>query len=175
MEIYAIQSLLKANEAELIKFLYAQNPLFWDKKPDGKWSVGQHIIHLVQSTKPLANALLLPNFMLKWKFGTSTRPSRTYQDTTKRYLEKLEKSRDLVSKFSANMPITSASENKMWLDRFSKLNDLLNHRINTLSPKELDTIILPHPLMGKMTLREILMWNTYHTLHHLNVLKSNYL
>jgi len=39
---------------------------------------------------------------------------------------------------------------------------------------DLDTYLLPHPLMGRMTIREIVIWTAYHTEHHYNTLKSNY-
>jgi uncharacterized damage-inducible protein DinB len=175
MEIKEIQVLLKTNEEALIKFLTAQNSSFWEKTPEGKWSAGQHVIHLVQSTKPLLNALKLPKIFLKWKFGTSNRPSRTFLETTNRYEEKLTQAKGLVSRFSANMPTTSVSDAQNWLETFSKLNNKLNRKIANLPSKELDTIVLPHPLMGKMTIREILMWNAYHTAHHLHVLENKYL
>lgn len=175
MEINEIQSLLKTNETVLINFISSQDSSFWEKTPEGKWSTGQHVIHLVQSTKPLVRALGLPNFILKWKFGTSNRPSRTFLETTNRYEEKLTQAKGFVSRFSANMPTTSVSDSQNWLETFSKLNNKLNRKIANLSSKHLDTIILPHPLMGKITLREILMWNAYHTEHHLHVLKNKYL
>lgn len=36
------------------------------------------------------------------------------------------------------------------------------------SDKALDSYLLPHPLLGKMTVREILFFTLYHNLHHVN-------
>jgi len=33
---------------------------------------------------------------------------------------------------------------------------------------------LPHPLMGRMTIRAIVAWTVYHTEHHYKILQSNY-
>ncbi len=39
-------------------------------------------------------------------------------------------------------------------------------RMNKYSEEELDKYILPHPLMGKVTLREMLYFTIYHVQHH---------
>lgn len=165
---------LKKNEASINRLFESRDALFWEQKPEGKWTAGQHIIHLVQSTKPLLKAVSLPGFLLKWKFGTSNRPSRTYDQVVSRYLEKLSAAQGLVSPFSSKMPDSPAGEKARWLGELSQLNDKLNLKTSKLTDKQLDTLLVPHPLLGKMTLREILMWNTFHTEHHRRVLLEKY-
>jgi hypothetical protein len=171
-----IIKLLETKEDSL-KSLFANQPdHFWEVHPEDKWTAGQHVIHLVQSSTPLLKALKLPNFILKWKFSTSNRPSRTYEEVIHRYEEKLAAAGPgVVGPFSRKMPDSPASESHQWLSKLSDLNKGINNITKKLSNKELDTILLPHPLMGKMTLREILMWNTHHLQHHINVLHSKYL
>ena len=67
---------LRNNEDQLRSFFQGQIPSLWEVQPEGKWSAGQHVIHLVQSTKPLLNALRLPDFILK-AFKSSPRSSRS--------------------------------------------------------------------------------------------------
>jgi hypothetical protein len=50
----------------------------------------------------------------------------------------------------------------------------LKKKIQKFSEQDLDTLLVAHPLMGKMTLREMLMWNAYHTKHHELVLRDKY-
>ena len=38
--------------------------------------------------------------------------------------------------------------------------------------EELDTYLIPHPLIGKMTLRELLFFTVYHIGHHLKTIKN---
>lgn len=170
-----ITHLLKQNENNIFA-LFAERPAsFWEVQPEGKWSAGQHIIHLVQSTSPLLKALKLPNLILKWRFGSSNRPSRSYSEVVKKYEEKLAAAPPgIVGPFSVNMPASTSSESKQWMSKLSDLNKKLNAVTLKLKDKELDTILLPHPLMGRMTLREILMWNAYHTEHHINILNQKY-
>ncbi|HRH60621.1 MAG TPA: DinB family protein, partial [Chitinophagaceae bacterium] len=45
--------------------------------------------------------------------------------------------------------------------------DSLCKRVNNKPEDELDVYILPHPLLGKLTLREMLYFTIYHAEHHL--------
>jgi hypothetical protein len=171
-----ICQLLKTNENQLFD-LFASQPLnFWEMRPEGKWTAGQHVIHLVQSTEQLLKALKLPDFFLKWKFGTNNRSNRSYAEIIEKYKEKLTAvSPSAVSPFSRNMPDSPATERHEWLSRLSALHVKVNKLTEKLSDKQMDTILLPHPLMGRMTLREILMWNAYHLEHHIAVLNKKYI
>lgn len=175
MTVQEINDTLKKNEKALMEFYASMSEDFWIKQPEGKWQAGQHLIHLIQSTNPLLKALRrYPRFVLRWKFGTNNRSNRSFEEVVRRYLEKLEKARGAVSPFSRNMPTTLVGERPHYQSVFEKLNDQLIKQSLLIKEQDLDSILLPHPLMGKMTLREILMWNAYHTEHHLNVLKEKY-
>ena len=52
--------------------------------------------------------------------------------------------------------------------------DRLNRRIDRFSESELDTLILPHPLLGKLTLREMLYFTAYHADHHRRSIESSH-
>ena len=176
MEKEAISAMLKANEKDIYAFFTSRNDAIWEKKPEGKWQAGQHIIHLIQSTKPLVKALTLyPKFVLKWKFGVNNRANKSYEEVVQKYHEKLALVPGLVSPFSASMPYTKFADRERYFKELSDLNQALNRGTEKIKPQHLDTILLPHPLMGKMTLREILMWNAYHTKHHLDILNKKYL
>ncbi|UPT65903.1 MAG: DinB family protein [Sphingobacteriales bacterium JAD_PAG50586_3] len=41
-----------------------------------------------------------------------------------------------------------------------------------MSDSKLDTYLVPHPLLGKVTLREILFFTILHTEVHLEILKN---
>ncbi len=174
MTTQEIGSMLKHNEAVLLKMYKDGAKDFWDIQPENKWKAGQHLIHLVQSTKPLVKAFSYPSLILRWKFGTSNREARTYNEVVNRYHEKLKQVGNVVSPYSASMPDLSFDEFGKWANDFSTLNDNLVKKILKLKDEKLDKLLLPHPLMGKMTLREILMWNAYHTKHHCDVLLEKY-
>jgi hypothetical protein len=45
-------------------------------------------------------------------------------------------------------------------------------KIGQWSEKNLDAYLLPHPLLGKITVREMLFFTTFHTDHHLNIMQK---
>ena len=45
-------------------------------------------------------------------------------------------------------------------------------KVEKQEEKELDIYILPHPLLGKVTLREMLYVTIHHNEHHLQLLKN---
>ena len=53
-----------------------------------------------------------------------------------------------------------------------KLNDSFTHKINNLSDSVLDSYRLPHPILGKISLRELAIFTAFHTVHHIELLKS---
>ncbi len=46
-------------------------------------------------------------------------------------------------------------------------------KVDTCSKGQLDTFILPHPLLGKVTLREMLYSTIYHVQHHQKQIKNS--
>jgi hypothetical protein len=164
-------------QQELLKILYAEGKnQIWSYKPEGKWTGGQHLVHLVQSTEPLLKALGYPKFILKWKFGTNNRENRSFDTIVSRYKEKLSQvPGGVVSPFSQKMPSPTYEESGHWLEKWEQQNNSLNVKTMKLKESQLDSVLVPHPLMGRMTLREILMWNGYHAHHHYTILKEKYL
>lgn len=52
------------------------------------------------------------------------------------------------------------------------LIDQLTRQIGHFTEKDLDTIIAPHPLLGRVTLREMMYFTIYHVEHHQNTIKN---
>ncbi|MBK8561776.1 MAG: DinB family protein [Saprospiraceae bacterium] len=175
MEKTKIPALLDEKFNNMAQWLKTHPADKWALGPTGKWTAGQHIVHLIQSTKPLVRALSLPGFVLRWKFGKANRPSRDYDTIVARYHEKLAAVNGVVvSPFSQNMPATPPEGKEALIAELSALNKKLNRKMAGWSDAQLDKLLVPHPLMGRMTLREILMWNAYHTEHHHGILVKSY-
>ena len=138
----------------------------FQRKPKQKWTAGQQLEHIIKSVQPLDMALGLPLFVLKMKFGLANRPSKTYEALVSKYQKALENNSDF------KMPSEYAPSEISWqkkektLEKLDKLVHKLHGRLQKFSEEELDTYILPHPLMGKLTLREMLYFTIYHVQHH---------
>lgn len=169
-----IIEILEQKHQNLFDWLSSSGAENWEKGPIDKWTQGQHILHLFDSIVLLNKALRYPKFLLKYKFGTSNRPSRTYDEVSKRYEERLSVNKEKAKNFNKNLKKPLLTERNLLIDALQVQNKKLQYKTSKLKDKHLDTLLLPHPLMGKMTLREIIMWTAYHTETHLIILKNNY-
>ena len=174
MQKQEIADLLEQKHQELFSWIEKQPDENWEKGPEGKWTLGQHVMHLVNSLQLLNNALSYPKFILKYKFGTSNRPSRDYETVAKRYRDKLAENQERARNFNQNLKKPTLREKDRLLTRFQIQQKKLQYKTRKISDKNLDTLLVPHPLMGKMTIREIIMWTAYHTEHHTETLQKFY-
>lgn len=174
MEKKQIIAILEKKHVDLLDWLEDQKPQNWEMGPDGKWTSGQHILHLVESIRLLNKALRTPKFLLKRKFGIANRPVRSYNEVAKRYEERLIASQDKARDFNAGLRIPSQKEKQRLLASLQIQNKKLQYKTNKWSDEHLDTLLLPHPLMGRMIIREIIMWTAHHTEHHTLILKEHY-
>ena len=172
MDKVEIADLLEKKHQELFSWLENQPKINWEKGPTDKWSASQHLQHLVDSLQLLNNALSYPRFILKYKFGTCNREPRDYETVAANYQQKLIENKDKAAIFNQKLKKPTLKERDRLLTRLQIQQKKLQYKTVHLSEKNLDTLLLPHPLMGKMTLREIIMWTAYHTEHHLKILQK---
>lgn len=128
----------------------------------------------MDSIKKVNNALSYPKFLLRYKFGKANREVRSYNEVVKRYQDKLLKNKEKAKMFNINVKTPSEKNLFQLISTLKIQNKKLQYKTQRFKNKDLDTLILPHPLMGKMPIREIIMWTAYHTEHHTNILKENH-
>ena len=174
MEKQEIIELLERKYRDLYTFLEQQATDKWEQVPDGKWTTGQHILHLIQSAYYLNKGLSYPKFVLRYKFGKSNRTPRGYDAIIKRYNERLEGVKGITFGPSKNMRVPTLEERSELIDQLKTHENKLKKIVLKWKDTHLDNLLLPHPLMGRMPVREIIMWSAYHVEHHLTTLKNNY-
>lgn len=139
-----------------------------DNKPfelevSGKWSIGEQLNHLILSSKPVASALNLPKITFR-AFGIPTNDSRSYNDLVKDYQAKLADGGKATSKY---IPSLKSYDKQQLLASWLTIGQKLVDRVNkSWSEEQLDRYLVPHPLLGKLTIREMLYFTIYHTTHH---------
>ena len=141
----------------------------YEYAPEGKWHAGQHAEHLLKSVKPVASGLGMPKFLIRQKFGKANRPSKTYDALVARYREKLE----LGPVYAKAYAPGDAGFNKKdkGLKALIEALDKLVAKLSKWSEEQLDEYIFPHPLLGKVTVREMLYFTAYHAAHHQQLIK----
>lgn len=175
MDKEEIVDLLEQKHQELFNYLEAQDPEGWANGPEGKWTTGQHILHLLETSKIVNTALSLPKLILSYKYGKSNRSVRDYETVTNRYQERLASLEPGATYQPSKPKYVPVLKNKTYLkNRLHTECKKLQYKTRKWSDKALDTYIVPHPIMGKMPVREILMWSAYHIEHHTKILREKY-
>lgn len=164
MKAKEISEALLRHHQEFMDSVGRLNKEDFEYAAEGKWSAGQQMEHLLMSTKALKPAFKVPRFILKQRFGTANRPSRDYEGLVKRYEERLNAGGKAPAPYVPNpAPFTEQT-------RLSKsIMDVVNSLAKSISKWDeaaLDKYILPHPLLGKVTFREMMYFTIYHVQHH---------
>lgn len=160
---------------EIIESLALQHKLFSDRiynltdseflatKPN-KWSSGQQLDHIVRAVTPLAKAFSIPKDAPNFIFGSTNRVSITYEEIVEKYQAALKNGGKATGRF---LPDTiEISHKEILLEKLDEVLKLLNAKIDTFSETELNEFTVPHPLLGTLSLREMLYFTIYHVQHH---------
>lgn len=128
----------------------------------GKWSAALQLDHLIKSSKPVASALKLPKITFR-VFGIPDKDSRSYEAIIAAYQEKLHAGGKASGKYIPSVTYTKEEQLTTWLKTGNQLADRIE---KSWTEDQLDRYLMPHPLLGKLTAREMLFFTIYHTLHH---------
>jgi hypothetical protein len=177
-----IQYKTPASRHELVAALeavHAQATALWDRFPArefyaapavGGWSPAQNVAHLVRSTSAVTQALRLPRLILRLLFGASRRPSRTFAELRADYKSALAAGAGAGEYAAPELhPADEAAERQRLLARWRKLLPALRTLILRWDENSLDRYRLPHPILGKLTVREMLYFTVYHIGHHAEI------
>ena len=145
--------------------------LFTQKVIEGKWSIAENFDHLIKSGAPVASGLKMNKLMIR-AMGKPNRPSRTYEGLTERYKEKLATGAgaNIGGKFAPNEK-TVFNKTEMLKNWEMVKEKLMERTQKKWSEKDLDNYLMPHPLLGKLLVREMLFFTIFHTGHHLKAIE----
>lgn len=136
-----------------------------------RWAAGQQLDHIYRSLSPLNVVLRFPRWTISMFFGKTNRPSKSYDQLVSKYLRRLEAGGKASGRYipkridlDQRTTITNKIENSV-----SKLCELLDR----FSEQEIDELILPHPILGKLTLREMMYFTICHVEHHHKIAMRN--
>lgn len=131
---------------------------------NNKWTAGQQTEHLLRSVKPLSQGLQLPRFLFRLFFGKPNRPGRTYTQLVAKYHLKLQAGGRASGAFIPKD--VSFSQKQSLLSALNNQVHKLQVRLTRYDEKDLDQYLIPHPLLGKLTIREMMYFTIYHVIHH---------
>lgn len=135
----------------------------------GKWSTAQNIEHLCSSTFPLAKGLATPKLILRMTIGVNNRTEKTLEGLYEKYKSVLATGVKAPAKFEPK--VFSNEQKEELLNKFAYAKEKLIKVLDKWNEKDMTKYILPHPAIGKLTVREMLFFTIFHTHHHLDTIK----
>ena len=155
---------LKTHHQAFTEYMLELSEEDFQRNIEGKWNAAQQFEHIHLSTRPLKLALKLPAWFLKWYIGKANRASKTYEELVAKYKLKLAQGGRAGKGFIPKG--IGAHERLALADKLTNTIDSICNSLNKYSEQELDILILPHPLLGKLTLREMMYFTIHHVQHH---------
>ena len=137
------------------------------QKPNQKWSIAEQFNHLIQSCYPVASAMKLPKEQLA-NFGQPSKPSRSYKALKEVYYTALAGGLKAPGPF---VPVVDEGTTKAsMLENWRGIGAKFQERLATWSERDLDAYCIPHPAIGNLTVREMLLFTIFHNEHHLKAI-----
>jgi DinB superfamily len=139
------------------------------------WSPSGHVRHLTRSMAPLLPALRLPKLGLRIAFGAPAGPSRSEAQISDAYGAALAAGAQ-AGRF-APPPETHAQDaarRDEIMDTHSETLRGLTQAVERWSEAHLDRYRMPHPVLGKLTIREMMLFTLIHNRHHVEVARRRW-
>jgi hypothetical protein len=167
----ALQTELKLQHNNFITYINSLSNTQLEFASPNKWSAAQQVQHIYKSIRPLSIGLRLPVFIIKTIWGKSNRPSKTYQQLVEKYTDKLSLGGTASATFIPKLVHATAVQ--LWNKKIEKSVKRLLKNLQKFSETEIDTIVLPHPLLGKITLREMMYFTIHHVQQHQSIIQRD--
>ncbi|MEM7113686.1 MAG: DinB family protein [Chloroflexota bacterium] len=135
--------------------------------PADVWTPADNLFHLTASSNPIVLALRLPKFLIRLRFGKAKHASRSLATVRQEYTGVALAGGGVASgPYVPNITEHSAAKKERILAKWLETGHKIENAVPKWSEKDLDALAVPHPLLGDMTIREILFFTLYHNLHH---------
>lgn len=167
--------------AAALRAVRTESVVYWDTidtpaflAPIGDaWSPADNVRHLTKSIRAVAQGMTLPRWVLRLAFGRSARPSRSYEDVRSAYLARLAQGADAGRYAPTPRPVTvdGETERRRIMTAHDAAVEALAHHVERWPEDALDRLQAPHPLLGRLTVREMLWFTLYHNRHHVAVVR----
>jgi hypothetical protein len=163
-----ILAAFKSLREDGLEFWASMNPKKFAAPLGESWSPADNVRHLIKSTVPVTRALKLPGFVLRALFGRAKEQTLSYGSLRAKYRGVLAGG-GKAGRFAPKAVSTPQDEVAWQRELIGQCRTVvadLERAAESWDERELDLYRLPHPLLGKLTLREMLFFTLYHYTHH---------
>ena len=145
----------------------------FNSSKENKWTPAENISHLITATKITALPFRLPKFVPLLLYGRGKGVSRTYVEVVATYESKLASGAKATGVY---VPAKTIFEQEKLCTEMLKQGDKLVQAItNKWTEEQLDNYQVKHPILGKLTMRELAYFTIYHNIHHMETIRKYYL
>lgn len=134
------------------------------------WSPADTVRHLTKSIRAVTAGLRLPRWLMRLTFGGTNGTSRSYLEMRDFYRARLAQGAS-AGRFAPAPHVArgphEADRARIMAFHATAVTTLVG-RIRAWPEPALDRRRLPHPLLGPLTVREMLFFTVYHNRHHLD-------
>lgn len=155
---------LSENYNSFVKYITELSPEAYSYRYQQKWTAGQQLEHMLLCIKPILHVLSMDKKVIEQTFGRTERQGLTYTLLTNKYIEKFTTGGKASARFIPGDIATKSRE--ILCETLMNMIGELGLKIETFSEQELDSLLIPHPLLGNLTLREMLYNSIFHVTHH---------
>ena len=144
---------------------------FFTRPEPEVWAPADQVRHLTRAVRAVNKGLTLPRPVLVILFGWSRRPSRTFDVLMTDYKAVLTAG-GRAGRF-APPAVPSTQQTTDGRERIMSLHavaiDEFARAVERWTARGLERYRLPHPLLGKLTVREMVYFTLLHNVHHVQV------
>jgi hypothetical protein len=171
MKKQEIIDLLTKNHASFVAYMNELKREEFEFAHQEKWSAGQQLAHIVLCVKPLVKVFGMDKEVIAQNFGLSNRESASEKVLFDSYKEKLSGTYKTADRYLPEVVLLNQRQDLT--ENLTKLIQSLCVNIASFTETELDSLFIPHPLLGNLTLREMLYNAIHHVEHHQEATKNN--
>jgi hypothetical protein len=134
------------------------------------WSPAEKLLHLIKSVAAVSKGLKLPRTAISLMFGKSDGPGKSFIELREVYLDQIKKGARASEKFVPSVdlnPADKTQEKARMIEKWKEVSGRLNSALEEWKEEDLDRYLMPHPILGKLTVREMLFFTLYHNRHHM--------
>jgi hypothetical protein len=160
--------------------IHAESVRYWDAYPleaffhrpaPDVWAPADQVRHLTRAIRAVNRGLTLPRVALLVLFGWSRRPSRKLEVLVVDYKAALAAGGRAGRFTPPAVPPTEQTEagRARIMAHHAAAIEAFARALERWSDRALDRYRLPHPLLGKLTVREMAYFTLLHNVHHVRV------
>jgi hypothetical protein len=137
---------------------------------NNRWSAGQDLVHLIKVLRIVNIGFTLPKPVLRLMYGINKNENRSFEHLQQLYKTALAGGAKAPTIYIPKPVVFKEKDNL--IQKHESLNKSFIYKLNNHTQFELDSYRLPHPILGKISLGELAIFTSFHTTHHLELLKS---